>query len=257
MKNNAIQDLESEEKKIKAESKSKCDSNRTPQKQGKLILFLSISVLLFFLIIVFLFVYFFLIKKEKIISNAQESTSNQENNHIEASYYAMAGKEMKLINPDDIGLKDEDYSIEEIEFISKESSNLRYLKFLNTNNGKFLPSSTGILTTKIIFKNKLNSLDGLFKNNKELIKVNLGKFNMEEVTSMKSTFSGCSNLEYINLIKADVRENCLLNNIFYNVPHNIVYCINNYKLSNCLGWKVCGSFDCTENCHQKQKKIFP
>ena len=199
MKNNAIQDLESEEKKIKAESKSKCDSNRTPQKQGKLILFLSISVLLFFLIIVFLFVYFFLIKKEKIISNAQESTSNQENNHIEASYYAMAGKEMKLINPDDIGLKDEDYSIEEIEFISKESSNLRYLKFLNTNNGKFLPSSTGILTTKIIFKNKLNSLDGLFKNNKELIKVNLGKFNMEEVTSMKSTFSGCSNLTEVNL----------------------------------------------------------
>ena len=119
-------------------------------------------------------------------------------NFIEATYVTKAGKEMNLLNPNEMGLKDEDYSIEEIEFISEDKNNLRFLKSIAFNNGKYTPTNSGILSAKIIFNNSLNNLDRLFKDNKELIKVNLNYLDMEDVVSMKSTFSGCSNLSDIN-----------------------------------------------------------
>jgi hypothetical protein len=128
----------------------------------------------------------------------ENSNSNSNSNSIEATYDIKSGKEMSFLNPYDIALKNEDYTIEEIKFTSEEKSNLRLLKELSVNEGKYIPTKSGILTARINFKNNLNSLNGLFKDNKEIIKVKLSNLNMNEITSMKSTFSGCSNLSEVN-----------------------------------------------------------
>ena len=220
-----IQKLESEERKIKNSSKSSNDSHIVYQKYPKLLIFLIIGFILSFFIIIFLLKYLFIIKKEKNVEDNKETTikeeeeenkENNENNSIEASYYTMAGKEIQLINPDEVGLKDNDYYIKEIEFISADKTNLRNLKLLTINNGKYLPLTSGILSTKIILKNKLRTLDNLFKDNKDLIKINLGNLNMEEVISMKSTFSGCSNLTEINLDGVNSSNLIKMENTFEN-----------------------------------------
>ena len=180
-------------------------------KNRKAIILLSITIAILILIICLILIYFLLIKKEK--SNKEKKIIE---NFIEASYSTKAGKEMTILNPNEIGLINDDYSIEEIEFLSNEKNNLRFLKELIVNDGKYVPSNSGILSAKIIFKNKLNNLDGLFKDNKELIKVNLTNLDMNEVTSMKSTFSGCSNLKEINLDGINSSKLIKMENTFEN-----------------------------------------
>ena len=183
---------------------------RNPNKNRKTIILLSITIAFLIIIIALILIYFLLIKKEKKENNIIE------NNSIEASYSVKAGKEMSFFNPNEVGLKNEDYSIEEIDFLSEEKNNLRILNELIANAGKYIPTNSGILSVKIIFNNRLKKLDGLFKDNKELIKVNLTNLDMNEVTSMKSTFSGCSflkeiNLEGINSSKLTEMENTFAN----------------------------------------------
>ena len=105
---------------------------------------------------------------------------------------------MFFLNPKEIGLKDEEFDIEEIESSSTKTNNLRFLKILSLNDGKYIPTYSGILSVKINFKKDLSSLDNLFKGNKELMKINLSHLKMNEIISMKSTFSGCSNLNEVN-----------------------------------------------------------
>jgi len=160
--------------------------------------------------------YFLLIKKEKKCQNIEKENNIESKNTISASYIIKEGKEMSLINPDEIGLKKEDYSIEEIEIITEDKSNLRFLKNIISVDNKYTPKSSGILSALITFKNNLNSLDGLFKDNKEIIKVNLNNFNMNDVVSMKSTFSGCTHLSEINLEGVNSSKLTKMENTFEN-----------------------------------------
>ena len=79
---------------------------------------------------------FFSSKKKKNDEKDEKDQKDEKENKIEskntisASYIIKEGKEMSLINPDEIGLQKEDYSIEEIEIISEDKNNLRYLNFL-------------------------------------------------------------------------------------------------------------------------------
>ena len=136
-------------------------------------------------------------------------------NYIEASYKVEEGKEMSIINQNEINLNSDDYFIELIDKIN-ENNSLRNLKIIETKNGIYKPEFSGILSSKIIFKKNLNSLNNLFKNNKEVIKVNFSNLNMSDVGSMKSTLSGCSNLEEVNFEGINTNKLTKMRNTFEN-----------------------------------------
>ena len=124
---------------------------------------------------------------------------------------------MSIINQNEINLNSEDYYIELIDKITENNNNnLRNLIIIETKSGIYKPEFSGILSSRIIFKKNLNSLNNLFKNNKEVIKVNFSNFNMSEVGSMKSTFSGCSNLEEVNFEGINTNKLTKMENTFEN-----------------------------------------
>ena len=172
------------------------------EQKSRLVIFLIITIIALIVIIGFILIYFLFIKndkkKEATIITYENSLEATYHNSIEATYDIKSGKEMSFLNPYDIALKNEDYTIEEINFSSEGKNNLRLLKVISVNDGKFIPTNSGILSAKINFKNNLNSINGLFKDNEEIIKVKFSNFNMSGITSMKSTFSGCSNLTEVN-----------------------------------------------------------
>ena len=124
--------------------------------------------------------------------------SNEEQNYkniIIGTYSVKSGQKFQLFNPESINVKEDDYYIENIE----ENNTLRNLKVTNDEKNFYTPEITGEKSFKIIFKINLITLNEIFKDNKELIKVDLSNFEMENVLSMNSSFSGCENLEEVNL----------------------------------------------------------
>ena len=153
-----------------------------------IIILIIISVII--LIVVGIVIYFFFIKKKEI----------KEKNYISSTYKVKANEKMSFLNLNGIGLKDKDYSIEEENFLSESNNRaLRNLRSVAVKEGSYVPEESGIISVKIIFKITLKSLDKLFIDNAALIKVNLTGLEMEGVTSMRSTFSGCINLKDIDL----------------------------------------------------------
>ena len=153
-----------------------------------IIILIIISVII--LIVVGIVIYFFFIKKKEI----------KEKNYISSTYKIKANEKMSFLNLNGIGLKDKDYSIEEENFLSESNNRaLRNLRSVAVKEGSYVPEESGIISVKIIFKITLKSLDKLFIDNAALIKVNLTGLEMEGVTSMRSTFSGCINLKDIDL----------------------------------------------------------
>ena len=80
---------------------------------------------------------------------------------------------------------------------------------------------------------KVSRMESIFCNCSSLTSLNLSNFNISLVKYMRCMFKGCIKLEYINLENFkennDIRTS---NNIFDQVPHNIVVCIkenNNNK----------------------------
>ena len=94
-----------------------------------------------------------------------------------------------------MNLSEDDYYIE----ILDKNSNLRNLRIVSDVKGYYIPDESGEKSFKINFKIILNNLNDIFKNNKELIKVDLSNLEMEKILSMNSSFSGCENLKQINL----------------------------------------------------------
>ena len=220
LKANESKDLSIKEKINKMKNSN---INAIPQNKKsilKIILIISISFLI--LITVFIAIFFSLAKKKKKGKEIENKIISQKN-YIEASYNVEEGKEMTIINSNEINLKDEDYYIELIDKLNENNNNLRNLKIIEIKNGIYKPEISGILSSKIIFKKNLNSLNNLFINNKELIKVNFTNLNMSDVGSMKSTFSGCSNLDEISFEGINTNKLTKMENTFEN-------CINLKKL---------------------------
>ena len=194
------ENLETSQRKYEEQPKENIIESKSSKKlDSKTILY--IIILIFLLILVFLSLFFIFYfkgnneEKNKNIEMITNSNISQEN-YIEASYHVTQGKEMILLNQDELKLNEEDYFIEEIQGSYKHI--LKSLKILDTRNGRYIPEFSGILATKIIFKKNLTSLDGIFKNNEDINKVNLSNFYMNNIVSMNSTFSGCTNLNEIN-----------------------------------------------------------
>ena len=190
---------------------------KRPNKAIKVIfIILVIFNVIFIFLIGFLLFYFLKIKERKneknmindgnatdsINSNdifkGNDENSENKKNLIEATYKIKEGQSIFLFNPSELNLKGGDYSIDG-EILSENKKNLRNLREIAVENGKYSPTESGYLSIKILFNYNLKSLNYCFKNCKELIKVNLTNFEMEEVVSMDSTFSGCSKLNEINL----------------------------------------------------------
>ena len=213
-KNNDSKDYAIKTNKTQEQNISK---NNIPQNNNtnlKIILIINISF--FILIIVFIIVYLILSNKSKKIKEIEEHEiiKIEQKNYIEASFKVEEGKEISIINQKKINLNDEDYYIELIDKSGKNKK--RNLKIIETQNGFYKPDFSGILTSKIIFNKNLNSLNELFKNNKDLIKVNFTNLNMSNITSMKSTFSGCSNLEEVNFEGINTNKLTKMENTFAN-----------------------------------------
>ena len=172
------------------------------------------------LLMILVIISFFIIKKKNdkkiTVNNETKNQKINENNYIDASYSVNQGKQISILNPDKIDLNDDDYYIEEINKKEVDRNNLRNLKILDIKNGLLIPDFSGILSVKINFKKNLNSLDNLFKNNNDLIKVNLTNLNMNEIKSMNSTFSGCSNLTEINFEGTNTKNLQQMENTFEN-----------------------------------------
>ena len=137
-------------------------------------------------------------------------------NSIEATYIVESNKTISFFNYDKVGIKNEDYKIEELDFVPNDKNSLRSLKDIVIDNGEYTPSKSEILKIKIVFNIHLNTLDNIFKGKTELIEVNLVDFEMKDVKSMKNSFSGCSNLKVINFDKINSSNLENMENTFEN-----------------------------------------
>ena len=66
---------------------------------------------------------------------------------------------------------------------------------------------------------------------------------------MDSMFSGCSQLKYINLKNFIAKNYLTVENIFFNIPENIVACLNenNHKILEAFINRSCYTLDCSDN----------
>ena len=188
---------------------NKQNNLKKPKKRTKIIFIILVTFNIIFIFAISFLLYYFLKMKAKqdnfvnsIHSNNNSTESNEslekKMNSIGATYKIKEGQPIFLFNPNELNLKEGDYSIDgTIE--SENKKILRHLREIAVENGQYSPTESGYLSIKIIFKYNLKSLNYCFKNCKGLIKVNLTNLEMEEVTSMNSTFSGCSELNEINL----------------------------------------------------------
>lgn len=170
------------------------------KKRIKIVFIILVIFNIIFIFTIGFLLYYFLKMKGNSNKNSTEISESLEkkSNSIEATYKIKEGQPFFIFNPNELNLKEGDYSLDgTIE--SQNNKTLRHLREIEVENGIYSPRETGYLSIKIIFKYNLKSLNCCFKNCKELIKVNLTNLEMEEVRSMDSTFSGCSKLNEINL----------------------------------------------------------
>ena len=92
-----------------------------------------------------------------------------------------------------------------------------------------------------------------------LVSLDLSSFDTSKVTRTIDMFNSCEKLEYINLKNFDENSLSKYDNTFYNVPNNIVICINEANIKNKLlpliKSKKCYNIDCSDNYKLKQKKL--
>ena len=97
----------------------------------------------------------------------------------------------------------------------------------------------------------------MFNGCSSLISLNLSNFDTSKVQSMYAMFYDCNNLEYINLKNFKQNQLTSYDNMFKNVPDNIVVCMNerNTKILSQLKYRKCYTIDCSDDWKLKQKKI--
>ena len=116
-------------------------------------------------------------------------------------------------------------SLTSLDFSNFNTSQVEYMTYMFYNC-----SSLTSLDLSNFNTSKVSSMYGMFYNCSSLISLNLSNFNTSQVIYMQGMFYNCSNLEYINL--NTFYESHISNEskkyyyMFYNVPSNVVICIN-------------------------------
>ena len=105
----------------------------------------------------------------------------------------------------------------------------------------------------------VTSMYRMFGYSLSFISLDLSNFNISKVTDIGYMFTNCIYLEYINLSNFDEDNLMNYNNIFYDLPENIVICINEDKNKNKIlpqiTNKSCYVIDCSDDWKLKQKRI--
>ena len=144
-------------------------------------------------------------------------------------------------------------SLISLNLSSFDTSNAKYMRFMF-----YGCSSLSSLDLSNFNTSKVIRMNNMFYGCSNLTSLNLSNFNTAQVTNMNSMFDGCTKLEYINLKNfKDSKFVINLENIFNQVPDNIVICINknNTKILEQIEQKKCYNIDCSIDWKSKQKKI--
>ena len=172
------------------------------KKNKKIIIITFISSIIFIVDIVLLCI--FLTKKVKEIEYENEKENENENKneyyiigYIIGTYKSEKGVPLKLFNPSKIGLRDENYKVEEITQ-NNNNKNQRRLQQINIKDRVFILEKNGNIQFNITFNESLTILDFMFEGCSNLIKINLSTLNSSNITSMMYTFTNCIQLEIVN-----------------------------------------------------------
>ena len=107
-------------------------------------------------------------------------------------------------------------------------------------------------------------MESMFYNCISLTSLDLSNFNTTSVSYLNRMFYNCLNLEYINLNNFDLTnlniEQFAYEEIFYNIPENVVICIDesitdNYIIISQIKNISCYVIDCSNDWKSKQKKL--
>ena len=106
---------------------------------------------------------------------------------------------------------------------------------------------------------QVTSMYCMFYKCSSLTSLDLSNFCTLQVTNMVYMFGSCANLEYINLNNFVETKLSSYNNMFNNVPGNVVICINEshnvQKILSKITNKKCLVIDCSRDWKSKQKKL--
>ena len=106
---------------------------------------------------------------------------------------------------------------------------------------------------------RVKNMYGLIYNCSSLTSLDISNFETSNLQNSTCMFYGCNKLEFINM--SNFIENTPYNydNMFENVPDNIVICLNTENTNNSIlpqiRSKACSVIDCSDNWKSKQKKI--
>ena len=157
-------------------------------------------------------------------NNENSNPKRISSNLITAKYYIEEGKNINLLNPALIGLKEDEYSI-------KYSINEKRLRNLNSiSNFIIKGEDSGILKVNITFKENLKSMLGMFKGCENLIDVDLTNLNTSRLENINSLFEGCNNLENVNFFNKQLYKIRETENLF-NGCENLVEIENLDKIN--------------------------
>ena len=124
---------------------------------------------------------------------------------------------------------------------------------------KYMFSSCSTLTSLDLtnFNTSLvTDMKFMFGDCSSLTSLDLSNIDTSLFANMSSMFDHCINLEYINLKNFNESKLNYSNDIFYNIPENIVICINEKeKIFSQIINKSCQAIDCSDVLKSKQKKI--
>ena len=144
---------------------------------------------------------------------------------------------------------------------SLKSLNLSHFNTSSTTNMRFMFGhcfDLEILDISNFDTSKVNEMRGIFVNCQALKSLNLSSFNISNINDINYFFYGCLNLEYLNLENCIENNNLVYNDIFYYVPENIVYCINETNapiISSFLKNKKCSINYCLDDWKENQIKF--
>ncbi len=99
-------------------------------------------------------------------------------------------------------------------------------------DGSIFIENNKINNVTLMWKNKLDTCEGLFKDIVSIVEIDFSKFDSSEVESMGEIFSGCINLQYINFSNIDTGSVTNMNYMFKNCSSLLSLDLSNFDTSN-------------------------
>ena len=100
------------------------------------------------------------------------------------------------------------------------------------------------------------NMSHMFYSCRKLKSLDLSSFTMEGATNITYMFGDTPNLEYINLINSNPRENIIITNLFLGTSKNLVVCTDSGVISQQKNVSSCSVISCSETWRDDQKKIY-